>query len=335
MRSLEIAGMTVLDRLVVTCHLAGCNPIYIVSETVSQLRRADALRIETQVVSVRPELVESHLVISGGVLVERRDLEELIERRAQLMSPSGAPLPARMSDAGSLTIVAQGVAIAVNDTASAHQAERALWKSLTSTADGVVDRFFNRPVGRVLSKLLVHTSISPNQVSIVSILIGVASGWFFATGRFVPGAIILQICAIIDCVDGDLARALFKQSFMGKWLDLVGDQIVHLAVFLGIGIGVARTNPTTPALLLGISAAIGVVFCLLVLLRGMRIESDRRFLFSKLVDAAANRDFSLLLLILALLGKMELFLWMAGIGIHLFWLAMLISLLQPVRTDQA
>ena len=52
-------------------------------------------------------------------------------------------------------------------------------------------------------------------------------------------------------------------------------------------------------------------------------------------DAAANRDFSLLLLTLALLGKMELFLWMAGIGIHFFWLAMLASQLQPVRNRPA
>ena len=282
-----------------------------------------------------PEFTNSHLIISEGVLVERRDLEQVIEDQARLISSSGAPLPVSMSDAGPNTIVARGVALPANDLASASEAERALWRSLTSTADGVVNRFFNRPIGRVLSKLLVHTSISPNQVSIISILIGVVSGWFFATGRFVLGAIILQICAILDCVDGDLARALFKQSFMGKWLDLVGDQIVHLAVFLGIGIGVARTNPATPALLLGISAAIGVIFCLLVLLRGMRIASDPRYLFSKLVNAAANRDFSLLLLILALFGKMELFLWMAGIGIHLFWLAMLVSQLQPARTKEA
>jgi phosphatidylglycerophosphate synthase len=327
--------MTLLDRLVVTCHLAGCSPIYIVSDNAPRLERAGALHIETQIVTVRPELTEPHLTISGGVLVERRDLASVIERGARLISSTGMPLPVDMSDAGPNTLVAQGVALPVNDSVSAAEAESALWSSLTSTADGVVDRFFNRPIGRILSKLLVHTSVSPNQVSVISILIGIASGWFFATGRFLPGAIILQICAIIDCVDGDLARALFKQSVTGKWLDLVGDQIVHLAVFLRIGIGVARANPQTPALLLGISAAIGVIFCLLVLLRGMRAASDRRYLFNKLVDAAANRDFSLLLLILALLGKMELFLWMAGIGIHLFWLAMLVSQFQPAGTKNA
>ena len=49
MRSLQIAGMTVLDRLVVTCHLAGCSPIYIVSENTPRLVRSEALHIEPQI----------------------------------------------------------------------------------------------------------------------------------------------------------------------------------------------------------------------------------------------------------------------------------------------
>ncbi|HET6889181.1 MAG TPA: hypothetical protein VFH87_14785 [Candidatus Udaeobacter sp.] len=40
----------------------------------------------------------------------------------------------------------------------------------------------------------------------------------------------------------------------------------------------------------------------------------------KLIDATTNRDFSLLVLLLAIAGKLDLFLWMAGIGVHLFWM---------------
>ena len=198
----------------------------------------------------------------------------------------------------------------------------------------LVDRFFNRPVGRPLSKLLVRTPISPNQVSIVSILIGLAAAWFFARGNFITGALVFQLCAIIDCVDGDLARALFKQSRLGKWLDLGGDQVVHFSVFAGIGIGVARLDPSVPALALGASAALGVLLCFAVIVRAMRQPAAQRGpLLNKLLDATANRDFSVLLLALALFGRMDLFLWMAGIGIHLFWIALLA--LQSVRVAPA
>jgi type IV secretory pathway TrbD component len=45
----------------------------------------------------------------------------------------------------------------------------------------------------------------------------------------------------------------------------------------------------------------------------------------KLINATTNRDFSLLVLLLAIAGKLDLFLWMAGIGVHLFWIIALRS----------
>ena len=323
--SLEIAGLTVIDRLVVTAHRAGCAPILVACETAPPLPRSEALGIQ---ISHAPDLVDSPhapvLLIEGSVLVDVRDLESVIAQGGQLVSAEGMPFPVRMMVDSPKPVVAGPVAMLILDAASAAEAERKLWASLTSTADGLVDRFFNRPVGRQLSKLLVHTPISPNQVSVVSILIGVASAWFFARGNFVAGALVFQLCAIIDCVDGDLARALFKQSRLGKWLDLGGDQVVHFSVFAAIGIGVARIDPSVPALALGASAALGVLLCFAAIVRALRQPAAQRGpLLNKLLDAAANRDFSVLLLALAIFGRMDLFLWMAGIGIHFFWIALL------------
>ncbi len=267
---------------------------------------------------------DAALLIEGSVLVEVRDLENVIAQGGQLISIEGLPLPVRMTLEHPKPVVAGPAATSIVDASSAAEAERKLWASLTSTADGFVDRFVNRPLGRPLSKLLVRTPISPNQVSIVSIVIGLASAWFFARGNFVAGALVFQLCAIIDCVDGDLARALFKQSRLGKWLDLGGDQVVHFSVFAGIGVGVARLDPSVPALALGASAALGVLLCFAWIIRALRQPAAQRGpLLNKLLDATANRDFSVLLLALAILGRMDLFLWMAGIGIHVFWIALL------------
>ena len=254
-----------------------------------------------------------------------RDLVNVIGQGGQLISAEGTPLPVRMTVDNPNPVVAGPMAMLIVDAASAAEAERKLWASLTSTADGLVDRFFNRPVGRQLSKLLVQTPISPNQVSVVSILIGLVSAWFFAVGSFVWGALVLQLSAVIDCVDGDLARALFKQSRLGKWLDLAGDQVVHFSVFAAIGLGVSRLDPSVPALALGLSAALGVLLSFAVIVRALRQPvAQRGPLLNKLLDATANRDFSVLLLLLAIFGRMDLFLWMAGIGVHVFWIALLV-----------
>ncbi|HEV2840484.1 MAG TPA: CDP-alcohol phosphatidyltransferase family protein [Chthoniobacterales bacterium] len=323
--SLEIAGLTVLDRLVVTAHRAGCGPIFLTGETAPALPRAGALGIQvTHAPNVAAPQREPALLIEGSVLVEVRDLENVIAQGGQLVSAEGVLLPVRMTVEHPKPVVAGPAAMLIVDASSAAEAERRLWTSLTSTADGLVDRFFNRPLGRPLSKLLVRTPISPNQVSILSILIGVASAWFFARGNFVAGALVFQLCAIVDCVDGDLARALFKQSRLGKWLDLGGDQVVHFSVFAAIGIGVARVDPSVPALALGASAALGVLLCFALIVRALRQPAALRGpLLNKLLDATANRDFSILLLALAIFGRMDLFLWMAGIGIHVFWIALL------------
>ena len=329
--SLEIAGLTVLDRLVVTVHRAGCAPIYLTGESPPALPRAEALGIDITH-EPAPHSHDAPLLIDDSVFVDVRDLENVIAQRGQLVSANGLPLPVRMTVEHPKPVVAGPAAMLVVDASSAAEADRKLWASLTSTADGLVDRFLNRPIGRPLSKLLVRTPISPNQVSIVSILIGVASAWFFARGNFVTGALVFQLCAIIDCVDGDLARALFKQSRLGKWLDLGGDQVVHFSVFAGIGVGVARLDPSVPALALGASAALGVLLCFTVIVRALRQPAAQRGpLLNKLLDATANRDFSVLLLALAIFGRMDLFLWMAGIGIHIFWIA-LIALLSSRAT---
>jgi phosphatidylglycerophosphate synthase len=323
--SLEIAGLTVLDRLVVTAHHAGCAPIFVICETAPLLPRSEALGIQ---ISHAPDVAgsprEPALLIEGSILVEVRDLENVIAQGGQLVSAKGVPLPVRMTVDSPKPVGAGAVAMLILDAASAIEAERKLWASLTSAADGLVDRFCNRPLGRPLSKLLVHTPISPNQVSVVSILIGLASAWFFARGNFLAGALVFQLSAIIDCVDGDLARASFQQSRLGKWLDFGGDQVVHFSVFAAIGIGVARTDPSVPALALGASAALGVLLCFAVIVRALRQPAAQRGpLLNKLLDATANRDFSVLLLALAIFDQIDLFLWMTGIGIHLFWIALL------------
>ena len=61
------------------------------------------------------------------------------------------------------------------------QAERALLDSLQSPLEGQIDVYFNRPLGRLLTPILVKWRVHPNIVSIAAIVIGlVAAALFFA-----------------------------------------------------------------------------------------------------------------------------------------------------------
>jgi phosphatidylglycerophosphate synthase len=326
----QIAGLSLLDRMIVTAHRANCAPIWLIAKTAPPIPCARALGIGVTLASAIPLLDEPALLVNGGVLVEAADLQHVIERGGQLFSADGTRLPVAVTAGEAVPVSAGKVAALVTDPTSAREAECRLWASLTSGTDGIVDRFFNRPLGRNLSKILIRTPLSPNQVSILSTLIGVFSGWLFAVGYFISGALLLQLSAIIDCVDGDLARVLYKESGMGKWLDLAGDQLVHIAVFAGIGFALAENNPASLAL--AISAVLGTIISFGVIVRFMqRKNGGKSSRLEKLIDATTNRDFSLLVLLLALIGQLDLFLWMAGIGVHLFWIIALCSQWQDAR----
>ncbi len=339
--TLKVAGLTLLDRLVVTAHRAGCSPLIVVSKhPVVGLKRTTALGIPIEWQQMPPVLPGRKLMAYTSLLVSSQDIRALLEqpKDSRLNDNLGNPLPIGMIsdsvyslelDVRSVpTIQPQSVARHILNTRDARSAETALWNSLKSGSDGLVDRQLNRPCGRPLSRCLAPTFVSPNAVSIASVLIGLVAACFFATGNHahaILAAILFQVSAIVDCVDGDIARAVFKESASGKWIDLVGDQVVHIAVFAGIAFGLASRSPQSPALWLGVSAIAGAVLSFAVILRGMfRKSSTPNGRLQKLIDAATNRDFSVLVLILAFANRLEWFLWLTAIGSHAFWISALL-----------
>ncbi len=346
---LRVIALTLLDRLVVAAHRAGCHPIVVVSKgPPPRLDRADALGIRIQVVPSPSKLHVRTLVADTRQLVLAQDFRRLLAEGGRLVDADGTPLPAGIIEqtgpfakdpwTGLAPVKATGVARPINDQASANAAGEFLWASLTSGSDGAVDRYFNRPVGRrLMSRWLVHTPISPNQISIGATILGVAAGAMFGSGDYeisILAALAFQVSAIIDCVDGDVARAVFKESALGKWLDIIGDQVVHASVFAGIAVGLWRHAAQGPFLWLGVSAVLGGLIAFGVILRGLRQPGFADGRLQKLIDAATNRDFSVLVLALAVMDRLEWFLWMAAIGSHAFWILAL-ALQYPRRDGTA
>lgn len=347
---LKIAALTLLDRLIVALHRGGCARITLVTcEPLPPLRRSRAWGILFDVVSERPPVAGPVLVATTDQLVLATDVRELLTRGGRLESSDGRGMPIGIfrnglagdePDFGTLpSLRASAAACAVADARDLPAASQRLWASLTSSSDGFVDRWFNRPLGRPLARWLVRTPVTPNLISLVSIAIGVAAAWFFAQGAgssAILGAILFQVSAIIDCVDGDVARAVFKESPWGRWLDIVGDQVVHAAVFGGIALGLYRMGNDTLVLWLGASAMAGALIAFGVVMRGLRQGEREGSALQRLIDATTNRDFSVLVLGLAVAEELTWFLWMAAIGSHLFWIATLaLQWRKPQRESSA
>ncbi len=104
----------------------------------------------------------------------------------------------------------------------------------------VLDLFLYRPLAFILVKSIYSTNITPNMLTLTSILVSIVAGCFYAVGtaEYVTyGALLFLAHLIIDCSDGQLARLKKNGTHAGRIIDGVGDFFSTLAVFIGLGIG--------------------------------------------------------------------------------------------------
>jgi phosphatidylglycerophosphate synthase len=214
--------------------------------------------------------------------------------------------------------------------------ERGLFEGLENASDGWVDRYLNRKLSPWFSRWFVRMPLTPNQITLMAWAIGLLAALCFAHGSWVSGvlgALLLQWSAVIDCCDGEVARLKFLESTSGYYLDITCDNIVHVAVFVGIAWSGYQELGQTHVLLLGGLAALGTLmgFIMVLATRHSRARQASAAL-DRLIDALANRDFSLILVLCALTGTLQWFLWALAIGVNLFWLLVLGLARQAQRT---
>ena len=76
--------------------------------------------------------------------------------------------------------------------------------------------------------------LSPNQISTIGFLTGLAAAAAVLLGQLLPGLILLAFSQIIDGLDGGVARKYGLESEHGKLLELIFDRSVELAMFLAL-----------------------------------------------------------------------------------------------------
>jgi hypothetical protein len=94
-----------------------------------------------------------------------------------------------------------------------------------------------------LVAFFARRGITPNQVTWMSIAVGLVAAAVFAVGvRWldIVGAVLLYASFILDCNDGSLARYTGNFSRYGGWLDMIADRAKEYVVFAGVAIGGLR-----------------------------------------------------------------------------------------------
>jgi len=115
---------------------------------------------------------------------------------------------------------------------------------LAAAQKGCLDwpaRFIHPPVENALVRLLLPTPVTPNMVTVLTGLLGLAAIWLFAMGKPWWALALVLIVGPLDGVDGKLARTRHEFS---KWGDLehVLDKVLEYGWILALGYWLSVTH---------------------------------------------------------------------------------------------
>jgi phosphatidylglycerophosphate synthase len=201
--------------------------------------------------------------------------------------------------------------------------ETLLYSRLAKETDGYLAKF-DRRISIAVTKLLIPTTVTPNQVTAASLILGLWGAWELASAspaRQFLGACILWFCAILDGTDGELARLKHLQTRWGGAFDLAVDHLAHLATFIALPIGASRLHHHTDWRLPGLLLVTGFLACGYSVWRFvLQVPENHRGPESLVVERIASRDYVYLILACAAIGRLDWFIWAAAFGSHVFWI---------------
>jgi hypothetical protein len=117
--------------------------------------------------------------------------------------------------------------------------------------------YFVDPVAcRVALPVANHTRLTPNGLTVLSLVLGLASAACFTANQLVAGAIVFYLSFMIDCVDGKIARLKGTGTPFGLWLDYVGDRIRVVLCAGGLAYGQYALTGEVRYILLGAAVAV-------------------------------------------------------------------------------
>ncbi len=240
----------------------------------------------------------THLVVSRGGFTQILDEIETQDAPALLISESDIALAREINARLADRMVAMQPDLTsppdtpgfrkwsyIRDPKEIRAAEKRLFLNTAKTQDGVIARWINRPVSRVVSRWLVRLPFSPNQWTLALMVAPIAGSILLIRGDYLGAAIaaiLFQLQSALDGCDGEIARVKYLESDWGHKLDGICDRLATMLLAIGIGVGLSRQP--------GISDPAGSFYLMEGILTALLIGVSETLLQRSTIEESLARD---------------------------------------------
>ena len=97
-------------------------------------------------------------------------------------------------------------------------------------------RKYVNPIIELGAEFLLKLKLTPNNVTILALLLGVSTSIFLYFDMQIIAVTLLWVSGYLDAVDGAMARRSNSSSSFGTLLDIVSDRIVEVSIVLVLGL---------------------------------------------------------------------------------------------------
>ena len=122
------------------------------------------------------------------------------------------------------------------------------------------NRLVARPLAAPFVVLLARTAVTPNQITLFTLLVFAVGAMVLALcpawSALIGAAVIIELAYVFDCVDGQLARLKQSSSPVGAHLDFLMDELKAFLLVAAVGVRLWRSSADARFLL---EALLGLV----------------------------------------------------------------------------
>jgi CDP-diacylglycerol--glycerol-3-phosphate 3-phosphatidyltransferase len=127
----------------------------------------------------------------------------------------------------------------------------------------VLDQRARGGLNRVIAPLirwLARSPITPTWITIVGLGVTVAGAGFVAAGHPTTGALVVAVGALLDTIDGPLARATGRAGPRGAFIDTMADRFGEVALLVGVAYWVAGDRTLVTLTMIGLAMSLLIPF---------------------------------------------------------------------------